>query len=328
MAVIKNLAFCSKLIIKNISSSSSPDNLSTGFVPFPFDIIHYFLPLRFKFLSESFIAQDKGKVKGLITLQNEEGNYRKLKITKFFLEENNYTIGEQLINFAVSKLYSMGAASFQVTFEDKLEDMLDLFVNICKFRICAHEYIYKISSEKFSPPTDAGSHFKTFKNFHAKAACELHNSSLNSHQRHSFIKHPSQFMDKLFAPQGRVAVFKYILEDEEKERIYSYFTLSTQDNENYLLEGVLSPAFDGYFMDIVNFAAREASRRSKKWNLYIKKKSCYPNCENLRRQLEFHGFEFYKKSPVLTKDFMRPVKEEGIILQNARIIFNNTATEI
>lgn len=325
MAVIKNLAFCRKTKIKNIASFYELDDLKSGFTPFPLDIIHYFLPLKFKFLTESFAIFDRKNIKGIISLKNEEYNPGRFKINKFFLGENCFAKGEQLINFAISKYCALGATSFQVTFPQELENMLELFVNVCKFRIASYEFIYKTSSKDFQASNEATEHFRAFKGTHSRQASELHNSSLNSHQKHTFVKSPKQFRENLFIPFNKAVVFKYVLEDDIKNTLYAYFTISTVDNKNYLLDVTLNPAFNDYFMDVISFCAKEISRRSSDWNLYIKLNSCYSNCQNLQDVLELHKFEFCRKNFVLTKDFLKPIKQEGVILNNARVIFNNTA---
>jgi hypothetical protein len=291
-------------------------------------LVHHLLPLKLKFLPETFVAVEpkKGKVVGLVTLEKNPQNPHKLKITKFFLEENSLSEGEQLIKFVISKYCSIGADGFQIVFPETLENMSELFVNRCKFRICAREFLYKTDSASFLADNDTSANFKPFKNAHAKAVCELHNSILNSHQKHSLIKHPKQFKGGFFAHLGKTASLKYILKDKTHGAIAAFFAISAQDSRNWLLEPIISPASDECFGDIINFAAKELSRRSKDWALHIKIKTGYFNFENLKARLEAHKFPLGETRLVLVRDFMQPVKKDAH--HCARIIFNTAATEL
>lgn len=319
MAVIKYVGFCPRFKKKTTQE---------GFF-FPFaDLLHYALPLGLKFLPETFVAlNSKEKVlKGFVTLEKKDDVKKKLKITRFFLEENELSVGEQLINYVVSKYCALGATSFEVTFAQHLENVLELFVNTCKFRVLAHELLYKTDSATFSPNEEYQS-FKNFKNSSAKAVCELYNSVLNSHQRHAFKKQERQFRDNIFGPVGKNTVFKYVLENEETGIACVYFTITTSDNKNWVLESVISYAFNEYFTDVLSFCAREISRRSKDWTLYIKLKSSHFNFEYLEKKLQTHGVEFYEKYLVLTRDFLKPEKESALS-KSARIMFGTTALEL
>ena len=109
MAIIKNLVFCSKDRLKNLTSFVNPEYNVSGFVPFPLDVMHYLLPFKLKFLKESYVALDNGKTYGLITLEKDDANRNRLKISQLFLEENSIEYGELLINYVVNKSLAQGA---------------------------------------------------------------------------------------------------------------------------------------------------------------------------------------------------------------------------
>jgi hypothetical protein len=151
----------------------------------------------------------------------------------------------------------------------------------------------------------------------------LHNSSINQHLAPYFVLKPGYFTEDL-APNllGGKSSFKYVLEDNNKKMIYGYFSISTVDNKNYILESVLSPAFDSYFMDILHFAAQQISKRTREWNLYIKIKNYFMNSQKIIKQLESHKFELQTKNLILTKDFLMPNKQEDAI-HNRKIMFTD-----
>ncbi len=326
MAIIKNLAFYQKNKLKNLKSLVGSDVFVSNFAPIPFDFINHILPLKLKFLSEAFVAIEEGKIKGLIALEKERGDSTKLKIIRLYLEENSAYIGEQLINYVISRYCAYGASSFYVFVSQEMEDAAALFIDACKFRVSSYEFLYKTDSKKIKF-LDVGKYdigcFKNLRNSHAKDICELHNSSINQHLAPYFSLKPKYFEEDL-APNllGGKSCFKYVLEDGSKKMLYGYFSISTIDNKNYILESVLSPAFDSYFMDILNFASQQISKRTGEWNLYIKIKNYFMNSQKIIKQLESHKFELKGKNLILAKDFLIPNKQEEK-MQSRKIIFTD-----
>ncbi len=326
MAIIKNLAFYQKNKLKNLKSFVGSDAFVSNFAPIPFDFINHILPLKLKFLSEAFVAIEEGKIKGLIALEKERSNSAKLKIIKLYLEENSAHIGEQLINYVISRYCAYGASSFYVFVSQELQEMAALFIDACKFRVSSYEFLYKTDSTKVKflnlGQYDIGC-FKNLRNAHTKDICDLHNSSINQHLAPYFALQSGYFTEDL-APNllGGKSSFRYVLEDSSKKMLYGYFSISTIDNKNYILESILSPAFDSYFMDILNFAAQQISKRTREWNLYIKIKNYFMNSQKIIKQLESHKFELKSKNLILTKDFLMPNKQEEKI-HNRKIMFTD-----
>ena len=74
MTQIKSTVFydCSKL--KSVFENTGVEFEKSGIAPDLTSFINYFLPLGAKFLSESYVAYEKDKVQGLITLEKDEKN--------------------------------------------------------------------------------------------------------------------------------------------------------------------------------------------------------------------------------------------------------------
>ena len=118
MATIQNLAFMSKERLKDLISVVNFEYNNSGFPPFPLDIIHYLLPLKLKFLKETYVAADENKVYGLISLEKDDSNPKRLKISQLFLRENSVEYAELLINYVVNKFLAKGAESFFVVVDE------------------------------------------------------------------------------------------------------------------------------------------------------------------------------------------------------------------
>ena len=75
----------------------------------PLAFLHHILPLRFKFLPESYVLKDNKNIKGLITVAPISRHQKKVEIKKLFFEENSFADAAELIQFAVSKYKAKGA---------------------------------------------------------------------------------------------------------------------------------------------------------------------------------------------------------------------------
>src|SRR5574344_602900 len=152
MAQIRKARFSDKFKLKKTISFLSSDeiNLYTNvLMSFPFNILHDLLPLKLKFLPESYVLHKKEELMGMITLTPVLGNPYKLTIDRLFLEENCFNAGKQLIEFVVARYGAKGAYNFMVSVNDKQDDILDLFINGCGFRQCSGEELWKVTNKVF-----------------------------------------------------------------------------------------------------------------------------------------------------------------------------------
>lgn len=323
MTQIKNTLFYSSYKLQNVFKDSGLDFKKSDFLFFTLSFFNYFLPLRAKFLAESYIVFEKEKIQGLISVEKDERSRKRLKITKVFLEENALDSGKLLVQYIISRYCAMGAISYQVVVEDSRQDMLSLFVDGCGFRKNAQEFIYKVEKDTLKFDTSSISDgFKFFKNIKSVDVARLYNSNINSYQRHSFSKTKEQFEPYFAAGVCDCAVFSYVLEDEQKGKIYGYFNITTYNNQDYMLDFVIDSAFEVYFEDALCFVSDCLSKRVKNWNLYVKVKSFFANYKFFKEYCESNKYKLVKSSSILTKDYLKEIKENSL-LNNAKIVFND-----
>lgn len=324
MATVKNLAFVSKERLKDLTSFADFD-YSSVFTPFPLNIIHCALPLRFKFLNETYVASDNGKIYGLITLEKHDSSPKKLKISKLFLEENSVKYGELLVNYVVNKYLAQGAESFFVVLDEMDDKMLKLLTEACKFRILGDEYLFKIKKSDFPYEKMQTYNFIRFaKSQEASKIAEFYNGLINSHQRPSCAVNEACFRDTIFVGVKSRVLFKYVLENPENNKIFGYFSISTTNNKDYILNVAILPSYEAYLADILKFARYEISKRSPSWALYVKIKSCFSNHGALLDVMKSYDFTPCKKSKILTKDLYKTVKADNSAYDK-QIIFNAPA---
>ena len=110
----------------------------------PFIPLHHLLPLKLKFLPETYVLKDKQEIKGLITVAPSRCPMRKMEIQRLFFEENCYEDASELVQFVVSKYKAMGAFSFVVRVDDYMPELLKMFVSKCGFSQISYEKLWKI----------------------------------------------------------------------------------------------------------------------------------------------------------------------------------------
>lgn len=323
MTKIKSTVFCDFLKLKNVIENAGFDLEKQVFPVSLACVFNYFLPLRLKFASESFVAYDKEKILGLISLEKDERSSSRFKITRVFLEQNSFDVGKLLVDYVIARYCAMGAVSYQVVVENTKADLLSLFIDGCGFRKNAQEYVYLVNSNDFiNKDNSCLEGFKFYKNIRTSEVCRLYNSNINSYQRHSFSKTKQQFEPLIAYGMSEKTSFSYVLEDEQKGKIYGYFCISTYNNSDYVLDFVLDSPFEIYFDDALSFVAKVLNNRTKNWNLYVKIKSYFANYTAFKEYFETKGNSLVKSGSILTKDYLQEIKENNL-LKNAKIVFND-----
>lgn len=323
MAVVKNLAFISSNRLKKISALEDFKHSDISSIPFPLDIIHYLLPLKLKFLSESYAIIDSGKIYGIITLETSDCNRKKLKISQFFLDKNLTEYGKLLIEYVVDKFLSKGAESFYTTVNEDDDKILKLFCDTCKFRIMAEEYTFKLKKSDFLYEKESSYEFIRFsKNSESAKIANLYNGLINSHQLPSFEENEKFFKGSIFVGIKNKVAFRYVLECNKSKKIFGYFVITTQNNKDFVLEAVLAPSYEIYFADILKFAKSEISKRNTGWVLHINIKSYFMNYNSLLDVVKSYNFKCSKKSKILVKDLYKTIKADNSTYEKS-IIFND-----
>ena len=105
--------------IKNIVFT----NYEMNFIKCLLCFINYLLPLRLKYANESFVALEDNINQALITLDKDSKSYSRFKITKLILEENSQSTAHQLINYVIARYRAMGASSFYVVIDEKINNL-------------------------------------------------------------------------------------------------------------------------------------------------------------------------------------------------------------
>ena len=275
-----------------------------------FDIIkfiNYLLPLRLKFLSETFVVLENGKDEGLITLEKDSKSATRFKITQLILEK--YSLAHQLTNYAISRYRAMGATSFYAVVDEKQADLINVFQNELNFRLCGCEYLYEIKKQN----TDYSNFLKTYKKENVKEVSALYNENINSYNRFLFMRENYQFQNKMM---------KYIFYNDDRTKVLGYFEIATKNCVDYYTNFVIDCGYNIYILDAIKFIYAQIKRKTKKFHLYVKVKDYFLNSKDLITILNENNAELVSKSSILAKDYYKEIKNESLF-KNAKIIFND-----
>lgn len=286
------------------------------------DIFHYWLPLKMKFMTESYVLEDSNKdVHGMISVIPANGNPQKINITKLLFKKEYYDVGKHLIEFILSRFGAKGAQTFTVAIDESHDELLKLFIDGCGFRKCASEELWRVNNIDFR--MSSSNIFRHFKNSDAQAAAMLFNDSLINHFKPSLLKTKNEYNDKFFRGLTDNTEFKYVLEDVNLQTLLAYFSIKTYDNFNYVLDITVSNGYNIDYDVILGFARNEIQKRQKDFSIFIKSKKYVQNSENFEEYLKNKDFKCVQNQMILVKDFYKLIKQD--IPTREVIMFAETA---
>lgn len=269
--------------------------------------LHHLIPLRFKFLPESYILKDKKDVKGLITVAPSICPLKKMEIQKLLFEQNCYEAGGELIQYVVSKYKAKGVTSFIVRVDDYLPELIKLFVSRCGFSQLSYEKLWRakpLQTEKYDRKA-----YRSFRNTDAQAVANLYNESLLPHFRLLLGRDPKEFKETVFKGLSYFSEYKFVIEDPKTKNITGYISIRTNDNENYIVDITQSSWVDIDINSVISFASSQIQKRKKNFNLFIKTKKYTQLSEKYEQTFIDNKFECVQTQVVLTHTSARIIKD-------------------
>ena len=268
--------------------------------------LHHLLPLRFKFLPESYVLKEKKEIKGLITVAPSRCPTRKMEIQRLFFEENAYDVASELIQYVVSKYKAMGTASFIVKVDDYLPELLRLFVSKCGFSQISYEKLWKIPEVNYEYNKKD---FRPFRNTDSPTVSALYNESLLPHFRPLLSKNAKEFKEVYFKGLSYFSEYKYVIINRKSKNIVCYISIQTSDNENFIVDIVQSSWVDIDIDAIIAFANNQIKKRISRYNLYIKTKKYTQLGEKYEQEFKSRNFECVQNQIVLTNSSAKIIKD-------------------
>ena len=309
MVVIRRLNCFDYPKIKKLISylcNDDSDRLAKNLMQEPADIINAMLPLSMKFRSESFILIENDEILGLATAVCTPGNPYKINITRLIFKENRYEIGRQLVEFLIQKFGAKGANTFVVIVDECHNELLDLFINGCGFRQCSSETLWKIDHPV---PQKTDLKWRYAQNSDADKIAELYNGEVINIYQPSLLRQSKEFTTPFF--QGFEKFYKTRFVYEESNSILGYFSISTEDNLNYILDITTNSGYEIDYEKIINTMLCDIARKKHAFFPLIKQKKYTKNSQRLESYLNSKNYNPIQTHHILVKDFYRTVKEES-----------------
>lgn len=272
----------------------------------PFLPLHHILPLKLKFLPESFVLKEDNVIKGLITIAPTKSKYKKMEIQKLLFEENSLIDAAELVQFAVSKYKALGAPSIQVKVDDYLPDLLTMLVSKCGFSQISYEKLWRIN-KNIDTPYDK-KEFRAFRNSDSKAVTNIYNDSLLPHFRPLLSKEVSEFKEPIFKGLSYYSEYKYVIEDKKTKAIIGCITIITSDNENYIIDITQSGWVNLDINAVLNYAIYQIKKRKKRFGLFVRTKRYTNLGEKYEEFFIKNGFECIQNQIVLTNSSAKVLK--------------------
>lgn len=275
----------------------------------PLAPLHHILPLKLKFLPESYVLKEKKEIKGLITIAPSKKPVKRLEILRLFFEENCYEDAEELIKFALSKYKAMGAISFLVKVDDTLPELLRIFVSKCGFSQISYERLWKVPVPEVIEFDKKD--FRAFRNSDSNMVLDLYNDSLLPHFRPLLAGEAGEFKETIFKGLSYFSEYKYVMEDKKYKHLAGYISIKTSDNENFILDVIQAAWSEIELRSIVSFAITQIRKRQKNFNLFIKTKKYTQNCDKNEQLFREHRFECVQSQIVLTNSSAKIIKDHA-----------------
>lgn len=311
MSKIRKLYYFDKkktLEMVSFLNNHSGDNNLCGIMFNPFILLHHLLPLRFKYLPESYVLQDKNDIKGLITVAPNKSVQKKVEIKKLFFEEKAYEYAYDLVQYAVSRYKAMGASSVIVKVDDYLPELTTMFVSKCGFSQISYEKLWRIT--KFPEAEYDKDHFRYFRNSDAQAIANINNDSVLPHFRPLLSSDAKEYKDNLFGGLSYYSEYKYTIIDKKSRNITGCVLIRTYDNENYLIDVIQNDWASLDINEILSFATDKIKHRNKKFGLFVKSKRYTSLGEKYEKVFMENGYECVQNQLVLTNSSAKVLRVE------------------
>lgn len=324
MVIIRKLRFFDKNNVKRMISflgNDEAERFVEVLLKSSCNIFHHLLPLKFKFLSESYVLVDETDLHGMISVIPFSGNPYKINIVKLLFKQDYYDVGKQLVDFVISRYGAKGAQSFVVFVDESHDELLKLFIDGCGFRKCASEELWRIDKNCIGKNIDLNC-FRPFKNSDAQAVAMLFNDSLITHFKPSLLKTKNEYKENIFAGLSDNTELKYVLEDSVLHTLVAYFSIKTYDNSNYVIDITTSNGFTVDYDVILSYAKLQIQKRQKEFTMFVKLKKYVQNSINLENYMKDKEFKCVQNQMILVKDFYKLIKQE--IPNHEVILFTET----
>lgn len=273
----------------------------------PFAPLHHLLPLKMKFLPESYILNEDKNPKALITVAPTRRNQERLEIQKLFFEEGAYSDAAELVQYVVSRYKAQGAFSILVKVDNYLPELLSTFVSKCGFSQISYEKLWRVN--KFIEKSFDKKGFRIFKNSDAKIVANLYNDSLLPHLRVLLNKDSKEYKENIFNGLSYFSEYKYVIEDNNN--VIGCIVIRTFDNQNFVIDIIQTSWAELDIDSILAYASYQIKKRKKRFALFVRTKRYTQMGEKYEQYMSEQGFECVQNQVLLTNSSAKVLKNSS-----------------
>ncbi len=303
-----------KKMIEYVTPGISPDVFDDRCLThFPFNVIHGILPVNLKFLQECYVAVEDDEPLGLISLEPDGHTKNRWKINRLVLGINAYDIGKQLIDYVVNKYGGAGVEIFITVIDENYPEAIALFQKACSFR-----HYSKINIWKYENPYELNLDIK-YELFRrpvlpdSQKLLNLDTEAIFPHLRVSLVKTVDDFKlnlkNKIINGVKGYTSSKYVLDNPEKNSIEGVLNIFTKDKRNYWVDITVSPAYQRYYEDFINFAVTKIRSEHEAAEIYVGVKEYHQAAKFMNDILPSHSFKLCGNFQILLKDYWMPIRD-------------------
>ena len=285
--------------------------------------VSYIIPKNLKFSDDTYIAEDEGEIKGIISLCPRRKNQNKWRIRRFLYDNEFSDIGKMLIDFVISKYSALGVETFEVEIDSDDNEIIDLFSKICGFRYCMDYQIFEVKSSYFKDRRIDTENliFRPFKNSDKNDVADLYNHNISPYYKFSLSKSPKEFCDNLCKGLDKKEAVKFIVEDRFSKNIRGFLNILTEDNRHFFIETVILPSYENCLNDVISFAISQIYKKTANFSLYFKNCKFHSNSDIYEKILYNTDGILLKTDMIFVKDFFGQIKNDEHI-KSASVMYN------
>lgn len=280
--------------------------------------VNSLMSARMKFFKDIYVAEENDIPYALIGVKVLSGEEIRAHITNFILVENSLNIAENLINSVVQKFSAKGVSTFFIHIDKNDNELKDLFLSKANFRVLSGETFFDIKREygEYNPHN----YIKKMAEKNILNSLDLYNFLLSPNFKFYFKKNFIEFRQNLFSKNNEK--LNYIIQNPKTDEIYAYFTLTKNAENTWILEPYIMNRYASYILDIIEFANNILSKKFETYSLKLLLCKYLTSYDDVESVLKNSGFEVIKENLILSKDYLKRVKDQ-VEIKNSSIVFND-----
>ena len=272
-------------------------------------IAQSFLPLRFKFMPESYVYSEGGRIKGMISVFPTQGNPEQININRLLFENNDYLTGKELINFIIRHYGEEGAKTFKVVIDNNHKELEQLFMEGCGFRCGSYENLWDITHDIDYFNNCKPLEFQKATDSHAGLLADLNNSELITYYRPAMEQTEYEFKEPLVKIFDNKYEDKFVLLCDGQA--IALLEIQTNDNYNFIISLTKNSGYQLNYDEIIAYGIQNIqTKRSSECHIYLKQKKYLKFAQDYENYLHSRNYECIQTQHVLIKDFYKPIKQE------------------